>query len=238
MGVKAVLFDLDGTLLPMDQEVFVKTYCKLLAVRLATRGYEPKQFVDCLWQGVGAMVKNDGSMTNEEAFWKVFTDIYGEEAMKDKPFVDEFYRTEFNQVQSSCGFTPSARKIIDEVKAGGKMVVLATNPLFPAAATENRMRWAGLTPEDFHYYTTYDNSSYCKPNLKYYQEILSKIGCEARECIMIGNDVGEDMIAEELGMQVFLLTGCLINTKEVDIERYPHGGFEELSEFLKKALSI
>lgn len=233
MAIKAMLFDLDGTLLPMDQDEFVKAYCKLLAARLATRGYEPKQFVDCLWKGVEAMVKNDGDCSNEEAFWKVFASVYGEESLKDKPFVDEFYREEFNKVQSVCGFTPAARMIIDEAKATGKMVVLATNPLFPPAATENRMRWAGLSPEDFDYYTTYDNSSYCKPNLKYYLEILEKIGCKPEECVMIGNDVAEDMITEELGMRVFLLTDYLINKYEADISRYPHGSFKELSEYIK-----
>lgn len=233
MGIKAVLFDLDGTLLPMDQDEFVKAYFKLLTARLATIGYDPKQFGECLWKGVGAMVKNDGSRTNEEAFWAVFTAMFGEESMKDKPFVDEFYRNEFNQVQAVCGFNPLAKEIVEEVKASGKMAVLATNPLFPPAATENRMRWAGLSPEDFALYTTYDNSRYCKPNVNYYLEVLDKIGCKPEECLMVGNDVDDDMVVESLGMKTFLLTDCLINKNEVDISKYPKGGFEELRAYIK-----
>ena len=49
---------------------------------------------------------------------------------------------------------------------------------------------------------------------------------------MVGNDVGEDMVAENLGMQVFLLTDCLINKKSADLSRYPHGGFPELLALL------
>ena len=56
--------------------------------------------------------------------------------------------------------------------------------------------------------------------------------CKAEECLMVGNDIGEDMIAETLGMHVFLLTDCLINKKNVDITRYPHGNFSDLQNYL------
>ena len=233
MSIKAVLFDLDGTLLPMDQDKFVGAYFKLLTARLATIGYDPKVFGDCLYKGVAAMVMNDGTCLNEKRFWDVFTAMFGEEAMKDKPFVDEFYRTEFNQVQQACGYSPMAKEIINTVRARGLRPILATNPLFPAMATENRMRWAGLEPEDFEYYTVYDNSHYCKPNPKYYLEILEKIGCKPEECVMVGNDVGEDMLVEDLGMKTFLLADCLINKKNVDISKYEQGSFEELKAFIE-----
>ena len=111
-------------------------------------------------------------------------------------------------------------------------IVLATNPLFPSIATESRMRWAGLAPDDFELYTTYENSSFCKPNPKYYEEILGKLGVSAEECLMVGNDVTEDMIAETLGMKVFLLTDCLINKENKDISAFVNGSFSELMEFL------
>ena len=113
------------------------------------------------------------------------------------------------------------------------MAVLATNPIFPAVATENRMKWAGLVPEDFEWYTTYENSCHSKPNPQYYLDILTQIGCKPEECVMVGNDVDEDMIAETLGLKVFLLTDCLINKSGQDIAKYPHGGFEELRTYLK-----
>ena len=121
------------------------------------------------------------------------------------------------------------------LKDAGVRIVLATNPIFPAVATESRMKWAGLSPADFELYTTYENSRYCKPNPEYYKEIFAKLGCEGSDCIMVGNDVEEDMVpASALGAKVFLLTDCLINKKERDITAYPHGGFAELKEFLKE----
>lgn len=233
MEIKAVLFDLDGTLLPMDQDEFVKAYFKLMVKRLAPLGYEPEKLVKVFWTGVQAMVTNDGSCMNEAAFWKVFIKVYGEASIKDKPVIDEFYREEFNKVQSVCGFRKEAKEAVELVRAKGKHPVLATNPLFPAIATENRMRWAGLEPEMFDAYTTYENSHYCKPNPKYYLEILDKLGYKPKECVMVGNDVEEDMITETLGMKVFLLTDCLINKNHVDISAYPHGSFAELKEYLE-----
>ena len=56
------------------------------------------------------------------------------------------------------------------------------------------------------------------------------------ECLMVGNDVSEDMVTEQLGMKTFLLTDCLINKAGVDISQYPHGGFAELDAYLKELL--
>ena len=233
MPITTVLFDLDGTLLPMDQDIFVKEYFGRIAGKLAPQGYEPKKLVDTIWRGTGAMVKNDGSTSNEEAFWKVAVAVYGDRIMKDKHLFDEFYETEFDKIKSVCGYDPAAAKIVHRLKEKGVRVALATNPIFPARATQWRIQWAGLTPEDFERYTTYENSRYCKPNLDYYRDILVQLNVSAEECLMVGNDVDEDMVASQLGMKVFLLTDCLINRTGEDISRYPHGSFADLAAFIE-----
>jgi len=233
MKINAVLFDLDGTLLPMDQDQFVYTYFKLMAKRMAVRGYDPKKLMDSIWKGTLAMIQNDGKHSNEEIFWNVFAGIYGEEALFDKAEIDGFYTEEFNLARETCGFAPQAQEVVRGLKKAGKMTILATNPIFPAIATRNRMNWAGLSPEDFEYYTTYENSSYSKPNPAYYTQILEKFDLKPEECLMVGNDVGDDMVAETLGMRVFLLTDCLINKDNIDISRYPNGNFAALKEFLR-----
>ncbi len=84
MKLKAVLFDLDGTLLPMDMDVFVNGYFKFLVKKMIPHGYEPDLLIKSVWKATGAMVANDGSCTNEEAFWKAFCGIYGEKALQDR----------------------------------------------------------------------------------------------------------------------------------------------------------
>ena len=51
---------------------------------------------------------------------------------------------------------------------------------------------------------------------------------------MVGNDVQEDMIAETVGMKVFLLTDCLINRNGADISVWPHGGFDDLLRWIER----
>lgn len=233
--IKNILFDLDGTLLPMDQDKFTRSYFKRLAAKVAPLGYDPQNLIDGIWQATYAVIKNDGSNTNEEMFWQQFAVIFGDRVFADKPVFDEYYRVEFQQVKDDCGFNPAAAETVKSLKGAGYRLVLATNPIFPAVATESRIRWAGLDPADFELYTTYENSSYCKPNPLYYREILDKLSLKAEECLMVGNDVEEDMVAGELGMSVFLLTDCLLNKHNKDISVFPQGSFAELSEYIKTA---
>jgi len=200
---------------------------------MAAHGYEPEKLMKSIWQGTAAMIQNDGTRSNEAVFWTVFAGLYGEEALKDKGEIDGFYTEEFHLARDTCGFAPEANEIIQALKKAGKRLILATNPIFPAPGTRSRMSWAGLSPEDFELITTYENSSFCKPNPAYYTQIMEKQNLKPEECLMVGNDVGEDMVSETLGMKVFLLTDCLINRKNEDISRYPNGGFHALAEFLK-----
>ena len=234
MKLRCVLFDLDGTLLPMDQEEFTKAYFQQLAKKLAPRGYEPKALVDAIWAGTAAMVKNDGQCSNEEAFWHRFTQIYGPKVQADKPVFEEFYANEFQNARSVCGFTPRAAETVAAIRSMGYRVALATNPIFPSVATESRIRWAGLKPEDFELYTTYENSTHCKPNPAYFRDVAESLRLAPESCLMVGNDAQEDTAAAQVGMKVFLLTDCLINKDGRDISAYPQGSFEQLLDYVKK----
>ena len=236
MSITTVLFDLDGTLLPMDQELFAKTYFTSIARHVAPRGYEFDAVIKGIWAGTKAMMKNTGEKVNEAVFWETFAGIFGERVYDDMPAFDRFYVEHFDEIAAVCGHDPRAAEVIRLCHERGRKTVLATNPIFPRIATEKRMRWAGLSPEDFVLYTTYDNSRYCKPNPKYYTSILNELGVPPEECLMVGNDVDEDMIARELGMQVFLLTDCIINRTDEDISVYPHGNFDDLLNYLEKNL--
>lgn len=233
MSITTVLFDLDGTLLPMDQEEFTRGYFELLAEKMSACGYEERQLVDTVWKGTAAMLKNAGDTSNEEAFWHKFAEIYGETALSDKALFNEFYEKEFMGARYFCGCDPKAAETVRKIKLTGLRAILATNPIFPRSAVESRIRWAGLDVSDFEYITTYENSRYCKPNPEYYNEILSKLNLQPEECLMVGNDVTEDMAAQTVGMNVFLLTDCLINKEREDINQYPRGSFGQLLNYIK-----
>ena len=231
--ITTILFDLDGTLLPMDQEKFINAYMAGLTRKAAGRGYDPEKVPAAIWAGTKAMVKNDGRTTNEDVFWQTFSTLCNRDAKKDIAVFEDFYLNEFQDIRHVCGFDSRACEAIREIKAMGYRVALATNPLFPAIATYSRARWAGLDPEDFDLITTYEDSRHCKPNPAYYQDVMDALKVKAEECVMVGNDVDEDMIAEKLGLKVFLLTDSLINKSGTDINGYPHGSFPELMDFIR-----
>ena len=231
MAITTVLFDLDGTLLPMDQDHFVKMYFGLLAKTLTPS--DPEALIKAVWVGTKAMMTNDGSKTNEDAFWDTYCQLLGEDRRADEPAFRSFYENQFELVRNACGFNPKAAETIALVKSRGLKTALATNPLFPRIATQARARWAGLNLDDFELYTTYEDYSHCKPDPRYYQAVLDRLGLKPEECLMVGNDAVEDVAATKLGIQVFLLTDCLINKNGVDIAEYPHGGFDELMAFIE-----
>ena len=232
--ISTILFDLDGTLLPMDQDRFIQSYLGRMAKKLACYGYDPDLLVKALWKGTGAMVKNDGRQNNEDVFWAVFNSVMGKECRQDEPLFNDYYHNEFQQVASDCGFDPRAAEAIREIKAMGYRVALATNPLFPAIATQSRAKWAGLDIQDFDLITTYENSRFCKPNPEYYRDILATLNLKPENCVMVGNDVSEDMIAGQLGIRTFLLTDSIINKENKDIRQYPNGSFPELLNFIRE----
>lgn len=236
--LKYILFDLDGTLLPMDQDEFTRIYITALCKKMAKFGFEPKKLSSSIWKGVGYMIQNCSERTNEELFWQSFEADYGSDARKYIPDFEEFYKNEFILAKDASSPNEFVPQMIQKLKDKGLKLVVATNPIFPEIATNRRILWAGLDKNDFELVTTYENSKSAKPNLKYYQDILNFIHAKPEECLMVGNDVSDDMVARKLGIDVFLITKCLINYENEDISAYNHGDFENLMEYIDKKLQI
>lgn len=233
MKKKAILFDLDGTLLPMDQDEFVRAYFNELAKKICPFGYEKRHVIDSIWDGINAMVKNDGRAANEDLFWAAFTKLMGEKALDLKDEFTSFYRNEFDKVKTATGKNSLAAKAVKLAREKTGKVILATNPLFPACGVETRLRWIGLDLPDFDLVTTYENSTYCKPNPKYFKEILEKMDLAPEDCLMVGNDLKEDAeTSRKAGIEPFLVTDCLISSGK-ELGPIQNGTFEDLIGFLK-----
>ena len=73
-----------------------------------------------------------------------------------------------------------------------------------------------------------------KRKKSFFSEISEKIKAEPEECLMVGNDVDEDILAsEKAGMDSFLLTDCIINRSETDFSEYKHGSMRELLNYCR-----
>lgn len=237
--ITTVLFDLDGTLIKMDQDEFIRLYFVSILDKLARLGYDVALMKNALEGAVVATIRNNGEISNEASFWQVFDQISGGLSYKVKSQIESYYASEFSSViEASCEAYPRVREVLDLVKEKGLRPILATNPLFPMVATHARIRLGGMSPTDFEYVTAYENSSYCKPNPKYFTELLEKLGVTPNECVMIGNDTRDDFSALKVGIPVFVLTECLINTGNVDLSNHPHGGFDELLAYIDELNKI
>ena len=167
---RAILFDLDGTVLPLVQDDFVREYFRRLTAFMAPHGYDPDLLKKAIWAGIRVMETNDGSRMNEAIFWDTFRHVFGRDVTADMPYFDAFYRGDFENVKEAVfPPNPDAVALIRKLKTTGIPVVLATNPVFPRTATEARSRWAGLTPDDFTLVTTFENGrisndfEFCRP---------------------------------------------------------------------------
>ncbi len=236
--LKTVLFDLDGTLLPFDQDDFIRLYFGGLCKKLAPLGYQPDKLVKDIWAGTKAMVKNDGSRLNRDAFWETFRAANA--GLPDAECLcGEFYTGEFDAVRACLRSIPDYKPMISRLKEMGLEIVLATNPIFPGCAVETRLKWVGLDERDFSLITSYENSTYCKPNPAYFREILGKISKKPEECVMIGNSAAEDIIpARELGIAAFLVTDHLENPEGIDISGFPQGTLEDAVKFIGSLVKL
>ena len=202
--LKAVLFDLDGTLLGNNMMVdFVPQYFKKLTASMASH-VSPERLIAAIEEGSRAIAQNDGSQTNEKVFAEAFYEYLGVPPESLEPYLMDFYVRIFPTLRDCTYRKPSARKVVATAFAMNYKVAVATNPFFPAIAIETRMGWAGVEGFPYDRVTTYENSHFAKPDLRYFQEILEALKCPPTQALMVG-DQAMDMVASKLGCRTFLV---------------------------------
>ncbi len=233
MQYQAILFDLDGTLLPMKLEPFAKAYFLALAEELAPFGIPTEALIKAVWGGTKAMMQNDGTQLNVDVFWAVFTRLTGLDRAKVEPLCDAFYASGFHKARVATGANPLAAEAVRLAHEKAPCVVLATNPLFPIQGQQTRLSWIGLSDADFDLVTCYSSDRYCKPNPAYYLDICHRLNLDPTRCLMIGNDDREDMeAATATGMDAYLITDCRIPHAEAPWQG-PQGSFTDLLTMLR-----
>jgi FMN phosphatase YigB (HAD superfamily) len=204
--LRAALFDLDDTLLANDMDVFVPAYLESLS-NYAQHLLPKAQFRAALLAGTEAMLQSeDPASTNREVFWQRFTSLTGVDSTDFEKRLIVFYREQFPKLASYTAPVAAAPDVIETCKQRELLLVVATNPLFPREAIEERVRWAGLEPSDFALLTSYETSRAAKPRQAYYRDILAAIGCTPETALMVGNDPGADTEpAKRVGMHTYLV---------------------------------
>ena len=234
MRYQAILFDLDGTLLPMDLEAFARIYIGALAKELAPFDLTPETMLKPFWAATKAMMANTTGKLNSDVFWETFSGLTGVDRAQVEPICDAFYNEGFQAARAATKENPLAKEAVRLAHEKADKVVLATNPLFPMAGQKTRLSWLGLAPEDFDLVTCYTSDRHCKPNPAYFADVCARLGLDPAKCLMIGNDDREDMhCAVAAGMSAYLVTDCRLPDKERPWTG-PQGSFADMVEMLRK----
>jgi len=230
---EALLLDLDGTLLDLDIEQFIPAYIEALSKKFS--GFLLQDdFIKHLFGSIKVTVENnDPEKSNEAAFYEEFCRRIGKNREEIQPDIDDFYRNDFPKLSCWGKTHPDSAAVIENALENNLVLVLATNPIFPATAILQRLRWSGFSPDHFKMVTTMENMHYCKPNPNYFLEITRKINCPPEKCLMAGNDTLEDLSAQEAGIDTFLVEDLILHRsggKKVSTYR---GSLRDLARFVK-----
>ena len=203
--LKAVLFDLDNTLILFEEVTFLNGYYPVLAARFA--GVFPDgQFAERVMKATIELRTNDGSKSNRELFLNVFCE--GLSLNRDEIWdrFEQFFSLDFDTFRDAVTATPGTVEVFRHVKGRGLKIVVATNPIWPLVVQKTRLAWAGLGDVPIDLITHIDNMSFCKPQLGYFRQICQLIGVEPGECLMVGDDPANDMVAAKTGMKTYQTT--------------------------------
>ncbi len=233
LNYKALLLDLDGTLLDLDVEQFIPAYINALSKQFS--GYlNHDDFVKHLFEATRVMVENnDPGKKNETVFYKEFCSRIGTSREEIQPIIDDFYQNSFPGLSGWGKILPDAKTVIDNALEKNMILVLATNPIFPASAILQRLSWSGLSPDVFNLITTMENMHYCKPNPGYYLEISQLIGCSPKRCLMAGNDTLEDLVASKAGLDTFLVEDFILHRSDKEPVSTYRGSLRDLGSLIK-----
>ncbi len=202
MTKRYVLFDLDGTLLDINMNEFLKSYFEKLMPFL--KRWIKGDVYKIVMTSTDYMINEINGDLNQKKFLYKFSLLSGLSEDKVDEIFQKFYKIEFPKLNILGRPVPKAREILLRIHNEGYTLVLATNSLFPLIAVKERMKWAKIEDIPFSLITTAENMHYAKPYKEYYLEILDFFNANPKEAIMIGDDFELDISpAKSIGIDAY-----------------------------------
>lgn len=207
-----VLFDLDGTLLDIDLDPFLRDYLGALGPFVAETigtGINPSDATEAVMAGTSVMSRPHPGRTNRDVFNEEFRRLTGADLSHDdnELALERFYADVFPALGAELRGFDGAVAAVEAALDLGLRVAIATNPIFPLSAVRERMRWAGLDSLEVHAITSYETMGATKPHAAYFTETAAMLGVAPDECLMVGDDRTLDMSAADVGMKTYYVGG-------------------------------
>jgi FMN phosphatase YigB (HAD superfamily) len=240
MGTRAILFDLDDTLLINPMNVFVPAYLRALTTFMAGR-LDGELLTTSLLEAVRVMDRNtDWSRTNAEVFFASFLPPLGGDGTELRTLFDRFYAESYPDLQELTSPNPDAAAAVQWARGAGRQVVIATNPMFPETAILQRIEWAGFPDGGaaFDHVTTIENSHATKAHPEYYSEIARRLGRDPAECVMVGDNWQWDVVhSVASGMSAYWIAAVDEPRPEAELPVLGQGSLGDFVGFARKSLT-
>ncbi|MCK4828134.1 hypothetical protein KA005_71050, partial [bacterium] len=156
--LKAILFDIDNTLILFDEKNFFRNYLPLIYRSFADL-MPFELFKNKLLTSSQDLLENDGKMSNADFFMNSFSrgfENYKEEMWNR--FI-KFYDTEFDKFETLTTPVKGVSDIISQLQKQNFKLVIASNPLWPLNVQIIRLGWAGIQDINYHLITHIQNMS-------------------------------------------------------------------------------
>ena len=201
-----LLLDLDDTLLETNLNTFMPAYFQALTDHLAAFA-SSDVLLQALIGGMHRMAENeDPKKTLEEVFDLYFYPKLGVTKQALSHPLENFYQDVFPRLAGHTRQIPEAIRFIEWAKSCGYRIAVATDPLFPRAATLRRLQLAGFEPEQFELISAFEDFHFSKATPAYYAEALGRLGWPDGPVLMVGNDPTRDILsADRLGLKTFFI---------------------------------
>lgn len=232
-----ILFDLDGTLLPMDFHKFMKYYFQSIGNYFKDK-IDPLELMEKINQATEHTVLTNDGRTNEEIFVEYFNSLTTKDQDINMEEFYKYYKTDFALCKNATWVNDNMVEAIKVLKDKGYNLVVATNPLLPLISNYYRIDWAGLNKDDFSYVSSFEENRFCKPHPDFYKEVLEKINKTPEKVIMVGNDKREDLVSSVLGIETYLIEDCLLKEDFNDFTPTNQGSYEHFLQFAKNLAAV
>jgi FMN phosphatase YigB (HAD superfamily) len=201
-----LLLDLDNTLLVNEMDVFLPAYFQGFARHVAPV-VDPDQFIECLLAATARTIENDLPMrTLLETFNQYFYSGLGVPRENLQPKIDSFYKNIYPKLRQHTRVQPATKNLIETARQRGFTVAIATNPLFPREAIEQRLVWSGIPPAEYQFdlISSLETFHFSKPNPAYFAEVLAQLGWPEGPAVVVGDDPENDIApAQTMGLPTF-----------------------------------